>query len=160
MHALKLVRFAYAPFGTFGIMYAGTERFYTVEQPWRLNARQRSCVPEGEYQLIKHHSKKYPNSFALVNHDLGVHYQPGPNVPPTARLAILIHQGNTAADVSGCIAVGTSLGMVGGAWAVTNSQAAMTRLRELIATLPVDRIQITHVDTSRSVDDIPYGTTS
>lgn len=158
MHPLKLVRFCYAPFGTYGVMYAGTHKFYTVEQPWRLNQRLRSCVPEGRYQIIRHNTKKYPNSFALINHDLGVYYQPGPGVPENARKAILIHQGNTAADVSGCIAVGQSLGSINGVWAVTNSKGAMEQLRELIATMPIDYIEIGGVDLSRSVDDFPYGT--
>lgn len=155
MSSLVLVRFAHAPFGTYGILYAGSQKFYTVEQPWRMNERMRSCVPEGKYQIINHNSAKYPNSFALVNHQLGVYYQPGPGVPENARKAILIHPGNVPADLAGCIAPGTSIGYTRDTWAVLNSKVAMDAIRKYIKDNQVKNIVITHVDTNKSVDAIP-----
>lgn len=154
--ALLLTRFAYAPFGTYGVLQVGPTRLYTAEQPWRLNERMRSCVPEGTYKIVNHHSRKYPNSYALVNHQLGVFHQPHKDAPPTARIAILIHAGNTPNDVSGCIAPGIGLGMLQGMWSVTNSRSAMDVIRRHIATTGDDTIIIGGVDLSKSVDEIPY----
>jgi hypothetical protein len=153
-NTLVLVRFAYAPFGTYGNLFLGGTRLYTVEQPWRLNERQRSCVPEGDYQLIKHNSSKYPNTFALINPALNVYYQPGPGVPESGRKAILIHPGNVPEDLMGCISPGMSVGYLRDRWAVLNSRGAMDLLRSYIAANNVKRLIITNLDPSMSVDDM------
>lgn len=155
MAHLVLIRYSYAPYGTYGCMYAGSQQLWTVEQPWRQNMRQRSCVPEGKYQIIRHNSAKYPNSFALVNHALDVWYQPGPGVPDHARKAILIHPANVPEDLAGCIAPGMALGYMRNRLAVTQSRVAMDVVRKFLAASPTNTLTIASVDASMSVDDIP-----
>lgn len=70
---------------------------YTLELPWRENAKNVSCIPTGLYEVIPHESPKFGECF-LVN-----------DVP--GRSAILFHAGNTTSDTKGCILVGDSLGM-------------------------------------------------
>lgn len=92
------------------------EYLNTLERPWLPNPegpggmQRLSCVPPGEYELIPHESMKYPKSFALVNDRLGVFHQ-HPNVGKWGRTAILIHAGNTVADVIGCIALGMEVNL-------------------------------------------------
>lgn len=67
-------------------------RFKTVELPWKNNKVRESCIPEGEYQAIKHHSPKFKNCFWIQN------------VP--GRSEILIHAANYTYQLLGCIAPG------------------------------------------------------
>ena len=72
---------------------------YTLENPWEDNARNVSCIPDGDYEVVPYSSAKYQHSFEILD------------VP--GRDAILIHQGNTIKDTLGCILVGESLGKLG-----------------------------------------------
>ena len=123
---MNLERFCYGPYGTFGRLIVGDLELWTVERPWQDNEPGVSCIPEGEYSLEPHNSKAHPNTWALVG-DTVSHYA-DPNKP---RSAILIHVGNTMADVIGCIAVGTGLNEH--AWGITSSVKAMDALREEMA---------------------------
>jgi hypothetical protein len=67
---------------------------YTLELPWRENQRKISCIPEGTYKVVHRTSPKYKDHL----HVTGV-----PN-----RDLILIHTGNSAKDILGCILVGTA----------------------------------------------------
>lgn len=99
---------------TLGILTVGEAKLFTVERPWIPNPaglggmRRQSCVPVGLYTLIPHQSNNFPNTYALVNPELGVWYQPGdmPRDQSWGRTAILIHGGNSVKDVVGCIAPG------------------------------------------------------
>lgn len=93
----------------------------------------RSCVPFGEYSVRPHHSVNFPNTYAIVNHSLGVYYQPG-DIPQgkKGRSAILIHVGNRVRDVIGCIAIGKEHGTLGGEPAVLRSTLAMKELDALL----------------------------
>lgn len=113
MH-LELRRYAYLDKCTLGRLHAGPFVFCTIERPWIPDpqgpggVRAQSCVPDGVYKVIPHSSAKFGEVWALINPDLGVWYQPGdiPAGQQWGRSAILIHVGNTVADVIGCIAVG------------------------------------------------------
>jgi hypothetical protein len=113
--------------------------FATIERPWIESPdhlgglNRKSCVPPGIYTVIPHHSVHFPNTYALVNPDLHVWYQPG-DIPPGAkgRTAILIHVGNRARDVVGCVAVGKEHGTLGGEPAVLRSTLAMRELDKLL----------------------------
>ena len=155
MATLVLVRYSYAPYGTYGCLFGAGQQLWTVEQPWRLNMRQRSRVPEGKYKIIPHNSAKYPNTFALVNPQLNVYYQPGPGVPETGRKAILIHPANVPEDLAGCVAPGMSLGFMRDRLAVVNSKGAMQYVRQALVPGQTHSIVIGSVDPSMSVDDIP-----
>ena len=65
---------------------------YTLELPWKNNKRRVSCIPEGEYKVIKHRSPKFKNSFWIKN--------------VKGRSEILIHAGNFYTQILGCILVG------------------------------------------------------
>ena len=93
-----------------------------------------SCVPIGSYRVIPHHSVNFPNTYALVNHELGVWYQPYeiPAGQKWGRSAILIHVGNRVRNVIGCIAVGKEHGELGGEPAVLRSRLAMRELDQIL----------------------------
>lgn len=110
--------------------------FWTIERPWMDNAIGKSCVPAGSYDLVPHASPKFGRTWALVSRQLRVVHQPG-DIPEGStniwRSAILIHVGNWAKDLRGCIAPGlghrrrSKYGQM-----VTNSAKAMKELRLLL----------------------------
>lgn len=138
---LVLTRFKDDGERTLGNLTVGDRTFATVERPWIPNPKGRggmprqSCVPIGSYRVIPHHSVNFPNTYALVNHDLGVYYQPNdaPKGQDWGRVAILIHVGNFVRNVIGCIAVGMEHGTLGGEPAVLRSGRAMRELDQILA---------------------------
>jgi hypothetical protein len=80
---------------TTGQLFAGDLSLYTLERPWKGNARGISCIPIGVYPVIVAPSDHFGRP---MPHLLDV---PG-------RSDILIHPGNTVADIRGCILVGMS----------------------------------------------------
>ena len=83
---------------------------HTLEMPWRGNLHNSSCIPSGEYDVIKASSPKFGQVFYIKN------------VPQ--REGILIHPGNTLKDTSGCILPGLATDDNG----VIQSRLAMDRL--------------------------------
>ena len=88
---LELIR-TYYKNGTNGeINNADGFRGHTIELPWKNNAHEISCIPEGKYELMKRYSDH-----------LGLHLQVM-DVPE--RDLILIHAANNAIkELKGCIA--------------------------------------------------------
>lgn len=84
--------------GTFGVFSFGTYSLYSLELPWRENARQRSCIPPGVYSCALVQSPKFGRVYGVAN------------VPGRSR--VLIHSANFAGDAQmgyttqlhGCIA--------------------------------------------------------
>lgn len=121
---------------TSGVLSIEGTRFATLERPWLPNPAgvgglpKRSCVPAGTYTVIPHASAKFGPCYALVNHELGVYYQPYeiPAEQKYGRSAILIHTGNYVEDVIGCIAIG----MTGTETSVSRSREAMAALRQIL----------------------------
>jgi len=69
---------------------------YAIELPWKDNARNISCIPEGSYPLSKRYSKRF--GWHILIKDV-----PG-------RSSILIHPANDAKkELQGCIAPVTRL---------------------------------------------------
>ena len=98
---------------TMGRMQVGDKTLHTVEQEWRPTMpggeSNNSCVPAGRYRLIPHVRPSGRKVVALVNHGLGVYrYSEDRPTGLVGRFLILIHAGNTSADVVGCIAPGLS----------------------------------------------------
>lgn len=144
MSAVELIRHSYAPWGTYGTLRCGDTILHTVEQPWNANKSGASCIPEGTYRLLPHTSSRYPNVWALVNHDLNIYYQPGPTTPKTGRYGILIHVANAPKDVRGCIGVGMAgHAMINGSWGITSSKQAIAFLRDFIPDNNITSITIT-----------------
>lgn len=90
----------------------------TLELPWRDNQKSISCIPAGEYKLSPYPSSRFGEVY-IVN-----------DVPN--RTGILIHTGNTADDIQGCILVGDSYGKLNGKKAVLNSRQAFNLLKETL----------------------------
>lgn len=123
---LRLVRDTYSrEMGTFGTLsgYQGGEQwlqrnkmfeFETVERPWANNAPYVSCIPEGSYVLLQ-------RTFYRAGYET-LELQDVPD-----RSHILIHKGNTPADVQGCIALGDRRGTLENLWAVLGSGIAFDR---------------------------------
>ena len=93
MTDLHLERFAYTDVGTFGRLQLGGLTVFTCEDPWKENAPNISCIPEGVYLLAPttYHKGGYA-AYEILD------------VPQRSRC--LIHKGNSDEDVEGCIIVG------------------------------------------------------
>lgn len=92
---LTLVRTESGKKQTLGLLIQnGKEIAKTMELPWRNNQSKISCIPCGEYQVVRRNSPKYGDHFHLLN------------VP--GRQLILIHVANYFSDLLGCIGVGES----------------------------------------------------
>jgi len=92
---IYLQRTDYLPKATRGIMMlpSGTT-LHTIENPWKDNQNGISCVPEGVYPVGQ-------RPFYSGGGYETAHIQEVPG-----RSLILVHIGNTALDVEGCVAVG------------------------------------------------------
>lgn len=129
---LQLVRFCYAPWGTFGrLQFPSGDWFYTVEQPWNNNAQGASCIPDGVYTLGLRYSPVVKRT-SRGKYSEGWEVQ---NVP--GRTYIMVHPGNWPGDVEGCIAVGNGHGVLRNRrgdyqQAVTGSQAAFEEIMSLL----------------------------
>jgi hypothetical protein len=111
------LRRIYLPDATVGVLTCGALRFATLEDAGPGDVPG-TCVPEGDYALVKHSGPKYPDTFALLGERVSHVPEPG------KRSAVLVHVGNTIADTSGCILVGTSLSLASASPALFNSRAA------------------------------------
>ncbi len=131
---IDLKRFAYLTDCTRGVLKVGTHSFQTVERPWVYNPEGpggtpfESCIPDGEYRLRSYVRPSGKKAFILSNELLGVYEQEEDRPQLRGRYLILIHPGNTVADVVGCIAPG----LTGGGNYVSDSRKAMLKLHELL----------------------------
>jgi hypothetical protein len=92
---LEIIREEFSPNCIIGRLFIdGKYECFTLELPWKENKRQVSCIPTGTYKVVHRTSPKYKDHL----HIIGV-----PN-----RDLILIHTGNSAKDILGCILVGTA----------------------------------------------------
>lgn len=129
----KLQRIFSSEFQTLGIftLYDDHDFPYyevrTLELPWKDNERRISCIPEGEYEVIKRFSEKYGDHF----HILGV----------PDRSYILMHNANFVRQLKGCIAVGFSHSDIDGDGLrdVTHSRKTIRALNKMLP----DRFKLT-----------------
>lgn len=133
-NTLVLERFAYSPDGTFGKLHFPTgEDFYTVEKPWKGNAVEVSCIPEGSYSLGLRYSP-------LVERLTKQNYDEAWEVQDVdGRTHILIHQGNWPNDFKGCIGLGLEYSVMNDRMGiyrngVTRSATAFREFMELMST--------------------------
>lgn len=114
---LTLLRTYYPTGGTNGvIMHNEKPLCYTIELPWRNNQNNKSCIPEGKYQLKRFKSSKHGNVLEVMN------------VPN--RTAILIHKANYAEkELKGCIAPVETLEQAGVGW---NSAKALKKVMSFV----------------------------
>jgi len=129
-----LKRFGSTPMGTFGKLSFYGKELVTVERPWLANTRFVSCVPLGHYQLLwRETTTPVPNicegcTWYLYSDDVGFQEEAGDK----KRYNCCFHIGNTANDVSGCIAVGMDFGFPRDQWGVVSSRNAMEVLYSAI----------------------------
>jgi|TARA_R100001530_G_scaffold120016_1_gene87255 hypothetical protein len=91
-----LTRFALFHDRTLGKLFYEDEEYYTIENPWLNNQPNISCIPEGDYTMIRVDSPKYgANMWEISNVEDRTH--------------ILIHVANFAKDVRGCIGFGSEI---------------------------------------------------
>lgn len=118
--------------GTFGILEIDGIEYKTGELPWRDNARGKSCIPAGTYQVRWSPSGKYGEKYQLQ----GV---PG-------RSHILIHAANFVGDedqglkaqVDGCIALGSEISLLENQMAVRGSRDAVKEFEEMMGLEPFE----------------------
>lgn len=98
MKELTLYRFFMGAEVTLGYIEEGRNSpTWTLERPWKDNAKNISCIPEGRYSCTNYVSQRFARAFEL-------HNVPG-------REAILIHAGNEVSDTQGCIMPGMTIGL-------------------------------------------------
>ena len=85
----RLVRDSDTVHGTLGRLRAadGSIDLHTMEPPWRDNARGRSCIPVGDYDVVPHVSPRYGRCYLIAG--------------TAPRTHILVHAGNVGGDVEG-----------------------------------------------------------
>lgn len=115
MKVLTLKRIAENKDTTFGVLLEGDEPICnTVELPWRGNVHDASCIPLGEYICKFPHPHSGYDTWEITG------------VPD--RAGILIHKGNTSAQIRGCVLVGQSFDFVIDRRGVANSAEAFAKL--------------------------------
>ena len=94
---LLLIRDTFSKNSVIGELFINGERICdTLENPWKDNQRNISCIPEGEYPVRLRLARE-----SASRDYLHLLVQDVPN-----RDWILFHRGNTSKDTSGCILVG------------------------------------------------------
>lgn len=126
MH-LVLTRFISNNRGTLGYLEIPSECdptiYFTLERGWNNNRPNVSCVPVGQYQLLRHNTRKYPNTWALVGDTIG--HTPCPDKP---RYACVFHAGNSSTDFSGCIGLGYRADILAG-YGISQSTKAIIEFK-------------------------------
>lgn len=102
--------------GTNGALFVnGQFLCFTIELPWKENHRHISCIPEGIYEIVPRHSKRFRNHLHVQD--------------VKSRSLILIHPANNALkELRGCIAPVSQLTDIGKGW---NSREALNKLLTL-----------------------------
>ena len=111
MKQLRLVRVSEYDGATLGVLCIDhVPEFVTLEDAWRDNERQISCIPVGRYTIKPRVSPKFGNTWQVMD------------VPE--RSHILFHAGNTHKDTHGCILLGLQFGRLGNETAILASRSA------------------------------------
>lgn len=128
---IKLARFAYTPLATLGRLTIEERQFecFTVERPWLDNKTNVSCIPEGSYDITlgMYNRGGYP-AYELAD------------VP--GRTHIKIHIGNTCDDIVGCIALGSSCGVINNKVGVSDSRTTYNLFMQAMNEQPKGKILI------------------
>lgn len=113
---LELIR-TYYPTGTNAVIcHQGKIVSHSIELPWRDNLVNRSCIPEGRYQLIKRYSERWEWHIEIM----GV----------KDRSFILFHPANNALrELRGCIA---PVSLITGIGRGSESRKANEKIKTLV----------------------------
>lgn len=116
---IKLIRIEDLGFGTFGtLLIEGSAFCVTLEQPYRDNRKNISCVPCGNYTCKRVDSPKYGNTFEVMN------------VPN--RSHILFHSGNLVRHTKGCILLARKFGVLEKHRAILNSGSTVKEFLSIL----------------------------
>ena len=85
-------------------------------------------------------SPKFGNTYALINHALGVGIKPG----DSHRSLILLHAANKPSELQGCIAPGTSLTCFSSEWGVSYSKSALKKVMKVAEQEGILELRSTH----------------
>jgi len=97
MKNLTLIRVSDTNGATSGVLlFNDTPRLVTLEDAWRDNETNISCIPEGIYKILRVKSQRFGDTYTVE----GVE----------GRSLIRFHWGNTIEDTEGCILVGMKYG--------------------------------------------------
>lgn len=113
---IELQRFAYTHLGTLGwwtVNHNAGGLIYSclsAENPDRGNVPNESCIPEGDYKLVRSHFHR--GGYECFQ----VFLADGSEIP--GRTLVKVHRGNSAADVQGCIVLGRDPTLHWGRWGV------------------------------------------
>lgn len=119
MKQLRLVRVTEHNGATLGVLCIDdSPEMVTLEDAWRDNERQVSCIPVGKYKIKLHRSPRF-----------GLTYQVA-DVPE--RSHILFHAGNTHKDTHGCILLGLQYGKLDKDTAILASKSAFTKFMDMM----------------------------
>lgn len=129
---LVLTRYHYGDDLTEGRLHVGKQVLRTLERPWRAGMPGgmpfESCVPDGEYELLRHTRPSGDAVLALRNPDLHVYYTKEERGAASGRYLILIHSANYVEQVAGCIAPGLSRTIADNRVMVRSSREAMAKI--------------------------------
>lgn len=129
---LLLERWAYTPqWGVFGWLTFDGKRYVTLEREWRGNMPERSCVPEGVYDLVWHYSQRWGRRLHL--HGGTVAVTPSEmHDTDRKRWGCLIHPANWAHQLAGCIAIGWGETVIEDKPGIIHSRMAVGRLEAFL----------------------------
>lgn len=95
------------PVPTLGLLFIDGKFFcFTLEPLWNKN-KKGSCIPDGKYKLKRYRSLKFGHTLLVQ----GV----------KGRTGILFHVGNSAKDTTGCILLGSQVGVYKNQYTVMHS---------------------------------------
>jgi len=115
MKKVELIRVEQDDKATIGVLKVdGKAVCWTLEEPWRDNRKDVSCIPEGSYPLVLEYSPSKGRRLWTIQ-----------NVPQ--RSYVRIHAGNTVEDTEGCPLTGNAIGSLNGKRAVLDSRRALSK---------------------------------
>lgn len=119
MCILELIRLESSEEGTIGILKLNKDILcFTLEEKYRENQQNKSCIPTGQYSVEPKYSPHFGNVMKVLNVD--------------GRTEILFHKGNTVEDTDGCILLGDRQGFLNGSRAILDSGKAFINFMDLV----------------------------
>lgn len=135
-----ILRFGDHPIlGCPGDLFVGDKRYCsTLEPPWnpiengKGGKPYESCVPVGEYQLKKHHSKEWGDCFIMINTALDVFRYEEDMIHKNQRFACLFgHRGSYVKNFVGCVGLGRKYQLVDDEMGITSTRITCEKLMHL-----------------------------
>jgi hypothetical protein len=120
---------------TYGTIIVEGVSLHTMERPWIPSATfpsgkpSESCVPVGEYELVKAYSPKFDGDmYYLVNEENGVFLRKEDRNEDWQRWGCMFHSANWVHQINGCIATGERKGIIGSKMGVGASKRSINKL--------------------------------